>query len=85
MLNIKILGNKYRIDTNSRNHTYAYIHRNKGHAFVAVTEDFDVTSTNASPLISSFGYIQCMNITYIIGIYIDPHIINNTYTSKFLR
>ena len=58
MINIKILGNKYRIDTNSRNHTYAYIHRNKGHAFVAVTEDFDVTYTKACPLISGFIYIQ---------------------------
>ena len=29
----------------------------RGHAFVPVTEDFDVTSTKASPLISSFVYI----------------------------
>jgi len=29
----------------------------RGLAFVPATEDFDVTSTKASPLISSFGYI----------------------------
>ena len=47
----------YLYRCHSGNHTYAYIHWNKGHAFVSVTEDFDVTSTKASSFISSFRYI----------------------------
>jgi len=31
-------------------------HRNKGHAFVAVAEDFDATLHKSMPLISSFVY-----------------------------